>query len=308
MRNIFKIPYLHLFVFVFCFKAAGAQAVQRDTSYPVANGAALQKLPYTFGFTEGPAVNSKGEIFFTDHVNDNIWKYDTLGTLQLFLHGSGRANGLYIDAHENIIACTDARNQLWKIGQNRKKTVLYRAPKKRRLNGPNDLWVDANGGIFFTDPYYQRAYWKRKKPAIAGEFTYYLAPGKKELQLADSTAKKPNGIVGTPDGKHLFIADIGGGAVYRFQIDARGMLSQKQKFIAQGSDGVTLDADGNIYTTGNGVTVYDSAGKKIAHIDVPAQWTSNVCFGGADFKTLFITASEHVYTIRMQVAGVEQRK
>lgn len=276
-----------------------------DTASVVAIGATLQRISSQFHFTEGPAVDQQGNIFFTDQPDDAIWQYKTDSTLSLFLHGTGRSNGLYFNKQGFIIACADEKNELWRIAPDCKKTVLYKSPKRRRLNGPNDLWVDAYGGIYITDPYYQRPYWKRKSPVLKGQYVYYLPPGKKQLRAVEKTIKQPNGIVGTPDGKQLFVADIGDGKIYKYDILEGGALTNKQLFINEGSDGLTLDHQGNVYITGDGVTVYDRSGKKIEHITVPEKWTSNVCFGGSDRKELFITASESLYKIRMLVAGVE---
>jgi len=279
--------------------------IKSDTSGLIANGATLQQISRQFNFTEGPAVDKEGNVFFTDQPNNDIWKWATDGTLSLFKHGTGRSNGLYIDKNGTIIACADEKNRILAITQQKKMFTLYKAPKSRRLNGPNDLWIDAHGGIYITDPYYQRPYWKRKKPALKGQNVYYLPSGKKTLITVETTLKQPNGIVGTPDGKQLFIADIGDGKTYKFDIAADGSLQNKQLFVAQGSDGMTLDERGDLYITGDGVTIYNAAGQKIEHIEVPAKWTSNLCFGGRNKDQLFITASEGVYVIQMKVKGVE---
>src|SRR5690606_10261678 len=115
----------------------------------------------------------------------------------------------------------------------------------------------------------------------------------------DDQFEKPNGIIGTPDGKYLYVADIGAGKIYRSAIQTDGSLADKQLFASQGSDGMTIDERGNIYLTGKGVDVFSPAGEKIEHIDVPANWTANVCFGGPDRDLLFITASDKVFTLKM---------
>jgi gluconolactonase len=116
--------------------------------------------------------------------------------------------------------------------------------------------------------------------------------------------KQPNGIIGTPDGKTLYVADIKAGKTYKYLIQADGSLTGKTLFASMGSDGMTIDKKGNIYLTGKGVTVFNSKGEKIDHIPVDAGWTANVCFGGKEMKTLFITASESFYGLKMKVAGV----
>jgi gluconolactonase len=285
---------------------AGAQAPAFDSGAVVAEGAIRPQLvSRTFSFTEGAAVDKAGNVFFTDQPNNRIWEYTAAGDLVLFMDSAGRSNGMYFDPSGRLVSCADDQDQLWSIGPDRKVKVLLRDLGGRRLNGPNDLWIDRKGGIFFTDPYYQRPYWSRTRPELEGERVYYLASGAKQPVVVSADLKKPNGIVGTPDGKFLYVSDIGDGKTYVWMIGAGGVLSDRRLFCSQGSDGMTLDERGNVYLTGDGVTVYDPAGKKIAHIPVPEKWTANLCFGGRDRKTLFITASEGVYVLRMRVKGVE---
>ncbi|MEA5139602.1 SMP-30/gluconolactonase/LRE family protein [Arcicella rigui] len=270
----------------------------------VQKGASLVQVSKQFTFTEGPAVDKKGNIFFTDQPNDKIWKYSADGKLSLFMDKTGRSNGLYVDKKGRIIACADEKNELWAIDKG-KVSVLLDNIKGLKANGPNDLWIDPKGGIYFTDPYYQRDYWTRKKPEIDKQNVYYLAKGTKEVILVDGDLKQPNGIVGTPDGKYLFVADIRDSKTYRYEIQADGTLANRQLFAPMGSDGITLDSQGNLYLTGRGVTIYNKEGEKLGNIPVPSNWVGNICFGGKDRKTLFITASESIYTLQMQVKGVE---
>ena len=171
------------------------------------------------------------------------------------------------------------------------------------LNGPNDVWIRPDQGIYFTDPYYQRPYWKHKVAPQDGECVYYLAPDRKRLVRVVEDMKQPNGIIGTPDGKTLYVADIGANRTCAYDIQPEGTLSHKQLFCRLGSDGMTIDDRGNVYLTGRGVTVFDRTGKQIAHIAIDEPWTANVCFGGKDRRTLFITASKSIYAIRTRVRG-----
>ena len=114
---------------------------------------------------------------------------------------------------------------------------------------------------------------------------------------------QPNGIIGTPDGKKLYVADIKGRKTYSFIIQKDGTLTDKKLFADMGSDGMTIDSKGNVYLTGKGVTVFNSKGEKIETIPIDAPWTANVCFGGKDSKTLFVTASKSVFTVKMKVKG-----
>lgn len=268
-------------------------------------GALPVKISSAFKFTEGPAVDGQGNIFFTDQPDDKIWEYSAQGQLSLFMEHAGRANGMHSDHHGNLIVCADSLNQLWEISPSKKIKILVKNFQHHLLNGPNDVWVDRKGGLYITDPYYARDYWKGTHPDLPGQNVYFLPRGSHSLALADSSLKKPNGIVGTADGKTLYIADIQADKTYKYTIGADGRLSNKELFFNQGSDGMTLDHLGNIYTTGKGVTVYNPSGKKIGHIDIPEDWTANVCFGGKNRNNLFITASHSIYELPMLVHGIE---
>lgn len=274
-----------------------------DSIKVVAPGATVQRISNQFTFTEGPAVDKKGNIYFTDQPNDKIWKYDTDGKLSLFMEKTGRSNGMYFDKKGNLISCADEKNELWSISPKKEVTVLMTDYQGKKLNGPNDLWIDAKGNIFFTDPYYQRSWWERKKPDVDGQHVYFLPKGKKEPVMVASGLKQPNGIIGTPDGKYLYVADIGDRKTYKYEIGKDGALNNRQLFTSMGSDGMTLDSQGNVYLTGRGVTIFNPDGKKLGTIPVPSGWTANVTFGGKDRKTLFITATESVYIVPMQVKG-----
>ncbi|MDR3715028.1 MAG: SMP-30/gluconolactonase/LRE family protein [Puia sp.] len=280
--------------------------VHLDTAGPGLKGRSAPRLiSRQFSFTEGPAVDAAGNIFFTDQPNDRIWEYDTSGRLSIFLEKAGRSNGMYFDKSGSLITCADGKDELWSVSPDKKITVLVDNFKGHRLNGPNDCWVDPSGGIYFTDPYYQRPYWDRTHSDLDGEKVYYLPPGSKEPVIADGDLMQPNGIVGTPDGRYLYVADIKAGKTYRYRIRSDGSLGARKLFVSMGSDGMTLDARGNVYLTGKGVSVFDRHGKKIDQIDIPEDWTANVCFGGKDRRDLFITASAAIYIVRMPVKGVE---
>ncbi len=138
-----------------------------------------------------------------------------------------------------------------------------------------------------------------------GKHVYYLSPDRKELTRVTHDLVTPNGIIGAPDGKLLYVADLGDKKTYRYKINEDAALSNKKLFCSMGSDGMTIDNEGNVYLTGKGVTVFNSAGEKIEHIDIDAGWTANVCFGGADRHTLFITAQKSLFALKMRVKGVQ---
>ena len=285
--------------------ACGVEKALSQEAGIIAPGAKLEKLADGFKFTEGPSSDAKGNVYFTDQPNDKILKWDVDGKLSTFLEPAGRANGLCFDGKGQLWACADENNELWTIDvATGKHTVVVKDYQGKLLDGPNDVWIRSDGGLYFTDPFYQRDYWKRGPIEQDQQAVYYLAPDGKTLTRVTDDLKQPNGIIGTPDGKTLYVSDIGAGQTFAYDIQPDGSLKNKRLFCAMGSDGMTIDNQGNIYLTGKGVTVFDPNGEKIEHIDVPEAWTGNVCFGGRDMHTLFITASKGLYGMKMDVYGV----
>lgn len=274
----------------------------------VADGAKLEKLAGDFLFTEGPTADKAGNVFFTDQPNDRIMKWSIEGKLSTFKQPAGRANGMYFDAQGNLLACADEKTEMWSISPDGKVTVLFKEYEGKILNGPNDVWASPKGGLYFTDPFYKRDWWSYSKMPQDGQHVYYVAPKSSAPKRVTTDLTQPNGIIGTPDGATLYVADIGARKTYRFDIQADGTLAHKTLFCQMGSDGMTLDSKGNLYLTGQGVTVFNPAGQQIDHIDVPEPWTANVSFGGRDRHSLFITASKGFYSIRLKMPGASSSK
>jgi gluconolactonase len=207
-----------------------------------------------------------------------------------------------------VVAAADLNNELWEIDpKTGKETILVPSFKGKKLNGPNDIWLRPTGGLYFTDPLYPRPYWegiREKEMQQDGQHVYYLSEDRSELFRVTGDLKQPNGIIGTPDGKHLFVADIGDKKTWKYDIQEDGYLTNKTLFCEMGSDGMTIDERGNVYLTGKGVTVFDKNGEQIAHIPVPENWTANVTFGSLTRNVLFITAMGSVYTLKMKHRGV----
>ena len=280
-----------------------------DAARVVAPGARLEKLAGGFEFTEGPTCDAEGNLFFTDQPNDRILKWSVEGRLSTFLCPAGRANGMYFDPGGSLIACADEKTALWSIAPDGAVTVLVGEYAGKLLNGPNDVWVRPDGALYFTDPFYDRSWWTHHSMPQDGQHVYFLSSDRRRLVRVARDLKKPNGIIGTPDGKTLYVADIEAGRTYRYDTAPDGSLTGKTLVAEHGSDGLTLDSEGNLYLTGNGVLVLDREGEQIEHIPIPDErWTSNVSFGGKDRQTLFITASTGLYGVRMRVKGANAAK
>jgi gluconolactonase len=275
----------------------------------VTPGARLEKLAGDFDFTEGPTCDAEGNVFFSDQPNNRILKWSVDGRLSTFLQPAGRANGMYFDLAGHLIACADEKNELWSIFPDGTVSVIVGEYGGKRLNGPNDVWVRPDGGIYFTDPFYKRSWWTHDTMPQDGQHVYFLSADRRQLLLVIDDLVKPNGIIGTPDGKMLYVADIRAGETYRYDIAPDGSLAGKTLAVNQGSDGMTLDDEGNLYLTGEGVGVFDQAGRQIERILVPDErWTANVSFGGKGRQTLFITASTGLYAVATRVTGANVSK
>lgn len=306
LRQFVIVPKVLLLLSAIPLKAQEPASPQDFKKSPVvAEDAELRVLADVFRFTEGPAADAEGNVYFTDQPNDRIMIWTVDQTLRTFLSPSGRSNGLYFDQKGRLIACADEKNQLWRIDvKTKEKEILVPDFEEKLLNGPNDAWVAPNGGIYFTDPFYKRGYWERGDREQDGQHVYFLPSGAdKPIKITDDLFQ-PNGIIGTPDGKTLYVADIRDSKTYRYEIrEEDGKIVNKTLHFALGSDGMTLDSAGNLYLTGKGVTVVNREGAKIEHISIPEGWTANVTFGGEDFSTLFITAMDSLYALKMKVSG-----
>ena len=215
---------------------------------------------------------------------------------------------MYFDGKGNLLACADENTELWSITPDGKHTVLAKEFNGKKLNGPNDVFVRADGSLYVTDPFFGRDWWDYHQAPQDGQQVYFMGADHKTLTRVTTDLRQPNGICGTPDGKKLFVADMGASKTWAYDILPDGSLTNKTLRFSQGSDGMTIDTEGNIYVTGSGVTVYSPEGKKVAHVNINEGWTANVCFGGKDRHTLFITASKSLYSVRTRNTGANPSK
>lgn len=254
----------------------------------------IKTLVDGFKFTEGPAYDGES-IYFTAPKDKKIIKWSLAKKeSSVFYEGENAPGALYY--HNSFLYAT--RNGIMRTPVN--KASLSPVVDKyngKFFNNTNDLWVSPKAIVYFTDPNYGRKPLKQE-----GEFAYYVRP-KGEVQRIKATFKRPNGIVGTKDGKKLFITDAGDSKTYVFNLDANGKPSKQEIFTDIGGDGMTLDSKGNLYIAvprQKSLVVINPQGKEIARIKDFG--CTNVCFGGKDLKTLFIT-SGGLYSIRMPFPG-----
>jgi len=303
-----------------------------DVTGLVAPFRVLDTLGKGYSFTEGPAVDKHGNIFFTDQPNDKIYRWDAAtGAITEFLSETGRSNGMAFDKDGNLIACADMHGELWKIYPDGTHEVLVDNYQGKLLNGPNDVWINpVTGGIYITDPIFPRGYWDDDDPrkqgwepthseqaAVGkGGHVYYLAPGASELVRVTDIAgwnddSWPNGIVGTPDGKKLYVNQWSynnSGGIWVFDINSDGTLSNTEPFVENVNflDGMSMDERGNVYASGGvGVNAWTPDGNKVLTINAGGG-TNNV-FGGQNNKILFITGPvDRLTALQMNVRGVEK--
>lgn len=288
----------------------------------VKKGAQPIQLGAGFGFTEGPATDHWGNVFFTDQNNDRIHRWDwKTGQITQFLSPTGRSNGMGFDKQGNLIAAADMHGELWSIAPDGTVTVLVDNYQGKLLNGPNDVWIDGKGGIYFTDPLFSRSYWDPTDPRRTGSqqgggYVYYLSPDHQTLTRVSGQdvisefpvgfPVWPNGIVGTPDGKYLYVGYYLPERIYRYDVAADGSLSNRVLFASRGTDGMALDQQGNLYTTSRvpGTVVFSPSGATIDTIFTGGtEGSSNVTFAGPNRKTLIITAGTRIYGVDMHVRG-----
>ena len=270
----------------------------------IKKGATLETITDSFEFTEGVTSDKKGNIYFTDQPSNSILTYNEKKGVSVFLTPAGRSNGMICDKDGNLWSAADEKNEIWKIAPDKTVEKISNSYNGKVYNGPNDFWPDLKGGIYFSDPFFRRTWWDHKDMPQEKQRVYYIKPDHKTIIIVVDDMLQPNGIIGTPDGKVLYIADMRANKTYKYDMNPDGTLSNKTLFCEMGSDGMTIDEKGNIYITGGkGVTVFDKTGAKLGNISIPQSWTSNLCFGGKDMKSLYITASKGLYRMRMNVKG-----
>jgi gluconolactonase len=234
--------YACLIILALGWSGAGCRTASDDGV--IARGASVEKMASGFAFTEGPTCDPSGNLYFTDQPNDRILTWSVDGHLSTFLQPAGRANGMYVAPNGDVIACADEKTALWAIAPDHTVKVILDQYSGKALNGPNDVWVRPDGALYFTDPFYPRTWWTHDAMPQDRQQVYFLPAHRRALVRVTDDLEKPNGIIGTPDGKTLYVSDFGAKKTYRYNIATDGSLSGKTLVIDQGSDGMTLDTEG----------------------------------------------------------------
>lgn len=297
------------------FLATSAGIAQgNDDKSVIAPGAKVIKLAGGMKFTEGPVwLPNEKKLVFSDIPNSKLMQWSERKGLAVFRE-SENANGNILDLNGRIISCQHGARNLIRIEADASETVLADKYDGKRFNSPNDVAVRSDGTLWFTDPP-----WGLTGPhEIPGHWVYKLDPKTGKIDVVHKYLAMPNGIVFSPDEKRIYIADTGGhkrhpdpefhklpASIQCHEIGEDGNIGKKLFHIDAGSDGMAVDVQGNLYTThGGNVHVYNPDGNELEQIDVP-EGPANVCFGGDDFKTLFITARTSLYSVKVIHAGAK---
>lgn len=300
---------LTLLVFVFALLSCTNKSVENKNSKKRAIAEAsvikeVEKLAGDFKFTEGPAADADGNVYFTDIRNHLILIWTLDEKLDTFRTNSGRANGLFFDVNQNLLVCEGETGRITSTNPEGDYMPIASEYNGQRFNQPNDLWPDAKGGVYFTDPKYGE---DDKELSQDGMHVYYIKPDRKSVIRVADDFEKPNGIIGTADGKIVYITDAQAGRTYKYDVQNDGSLSNKSLFVELGCDGMTVDVSGNVYLTPRGVKwvqIYAPSGVLLDSIQVP-EAPSNVCFGGKNKNQLYITARTSLYRVELNLKGVD---
>lgn len=267
----------------------------------------ITKLHTDFAFTEGPAVDRDGNVYFTDIPNEKIHKIDTEGKLSVFREKSNHANGLMFTAKGDLAACEMDGQIVTLSGDGKERRVLVGEYMGKRFNAPNDLVIDRNGGVYFTDPAF-----RAPMPLPQGKTAVYYASAKGEVSRLIDNLPNPNGVILSPDEKTLYVIPSGQAEMMAYPVTSAGQIGEGKVFCTlqqpegkkgTGGDGLAVDSKGNLYITSQlGLQVFSPEGKLLGILAFPEQ-PSNAVFGGKDLKTLYVTARTSVYTVPMEVSG-----
>jgi gluconolactonase len=301
--------------------------------------APLEKVATGFTWTEGPVWIQPGYLMFADIPSNSIRKWMPRAGVSIFMQPSGYqgsapyggpepgSNGMTLDRAGRLTVAGHAQQNVWRLERINSKapiTILADTYQGKRLNSPNDLVYKSDGSLYFTDPPYGLRTQKDDDPAkqlqVNGVYRIPGAadqkpgaePSRAQLQLLIKDLPRPNGIVFSPNEKYLYVNNSEPKKIWmRYTVRADGTLANGTLFCDATSDtrpgapdGMKVDQQGNLYSAGpGGVWIFSPAGKHLGTIDFPEK-VANLAWGGADYKTLYVTASSSIYRISLTVPGV----
>lgn len=275
----------------------------------------ILELADGYGGTEGPAEGplwwqESGYLLFSDIHNNRRMKHVPGGDTTVFVEGTNRANGLTRDLQGRLVSAEHDSRRVARLEADGSVTVIASSFQGRRLNRPNDVVVKSDGAIYFTDP------WTSPHPAEQWDLNfsgvYRVSPDLGTMTLLVGDFVVPNGLMFSPDESILYVNDSRRGHIRSFEVQPNGTLArQSDKVIIDVTgeepgvpDGMKVDVEGNIYTGGSGgLYIFDPSGKKLGIIQHGATATTNLAFGGDDWKTLYFTSRNHLGSVKVNIAG-----
>jgi gluconolactonase len=266
-----------------------------------------ERLATGFAFTEGPLWHPDGFYYFVDIRKNNLHRIVPGKPAELVRGNTNESNGTTFDLQGRLVICEGGNRRVTRWSDDRTSEVLMDRWQGKRLNRPNDVVCKSDGSLYFTDPGYRVPFDQREMPHAA---VYRIAPDGTQSMVADF--EYPNGLAFSPDERFLYVANTRWAQyIHVLELDAKGDMVRRRIFAEMPSDsdkngvpdGMKVDVEGRVYCTGPGGTwVFAPDGTRIGIIVTP-EFPANIAFGGADLKTLFLTANTSVYTLRMKVAG-----
>jgi gluconolactonase len=286
---------------------AGAASQEPEANPQIGPAGPVVKLHTGFQYVDGIAADSRGNVYLSDIPAERTYKIDAQGKKSLFREMTHHSNGLKVAPSGEVFACEMDGRLVAVDPEGKDVKVLADQYEGKRFNAPNDLVIDEEGGIYFSDPTFLAP-----DPLPQGKAAvYYRARDGKVTRLIDDLMQ-PNGVILSQDHKTLFVVPTGPAEIMAYPIDAPGKLGSGRVFCTlrgqagkkgTGGDGLTIDSQGNLYITSEvGIQVFNPAGKYLATISIPEQ-PANAAFGGADGKTLYVAARTSLYTVPMKISG-----
>ncbi|WP_333161552.1 SMP-30/gluconolactonase/LRE family protein [Microcoleus sp. Pol12B4] len=275
------------------------------------DSAKLEKVAGNFQFIEGPIWHPDGFLLFSDIPANIIYKLASSQQVEVFRRPSGKANGNTLDKENRLLTAEHENRRVSRTEKDGKVITLADRYEGKRLNSPNDLVVKSDGSIYFTDP----SYGVSKDQEELGFYGVYRLASDGKLTLLVKDLVLPNGIAFSPDEQKLYVNNSEAGYIAVFDVKSDGTVTNERLFAdlkdaSQGGvpDGLKVDLEGNIYSTGpGGVWILSPDGKLLGKISVP-ETATNLAWGERDRKTLYITANTSLYRIRLKIAGVRPGK